>query len=103
MANSREYNREYYQRDRLRHIAETRQRQKLTNDKVVALKLAKGCEKCGYKKCARALQYHHLRDKKYEVAKMVAQGRSMTAIYEEIAKCILVCANCHAEIHDMDP
>lgn len=58
------------------------------------------CTICGYSKCVKALQFHHLDgdDKDFGIA---AKGhtRSYEKIKEEASKCLLVCANCHAEIH----
>ncbi len=56
------------------------------------------CDECGYSRCIEALDFHHLRDKSFGIS----QGgftRSWTAIEEELQKCILLCANCHREIH----
>ncbi len=59
------------------------------------------CEICGYKKCSRALSFHHL-DPKLKSFGLSDKGltRSWNKIQEEIDKCILVCANCHMEIHE---
>lgn len=64
-------------------------------------KLEKGCCRCGYNKCARALIFHH----KNPVTKIMAICRMIQAttgtqrIKDEVAKCDLLCANCHAEEH----
>jgi 5-methylcytosine-specific restriction endonuclease McrA len=59
------------------------------------------CAICGYDKCARALSFHHLDPKKKEFG-VAAKGltRSWAKIQKEIDKCILICANCHMEVHD---
>ncbi len=59
------------------------------------------CEICGYNKCQRALSFHHLDPAKKEFT-VSAKGltRSWEKILQEIEKCILVCANCHMEIHE---
>ena len=59
------------------------------------------CVRCGYKKCVRALEFHHLDPdgKDFPVSSRGA-CKSWERIKEELGKCILVCANCHAEIHD---
>jgi hypothetical protein len=65
-------------------------------------KLDQGCSICGYNKCARALEFHHIDPnvKEYSVTKMALRKHSLQRIKTEIAKCVIVCANCHAEIHD---
>ena len=59
------------------------------------------CAICGYNKCQRALSFHH-RDPNKKIFGISAKGltRSWVKIQEEIDKCILLCANCHMELHD---
>ena len=57
-----------------------------------------GCSVCGYKKSLLALHFHHVGPKVNEVSKMF--GYSRKNIKKEICNCILVCSNCHCEIHD---
>jgi DNA-directed RNA polymerase subunit M/transcription elongation factor TFIIS len=58
----------------------------------------RGCEICGYNKFIGALDYHHVRgDKVFELSSN--SSRSIKAIQDEIDKCMLVCANCHRELH----
>lgn len=57
------------------------------------------CKVCGYSKCIASLQFHHIdRDDKDATVKDLMCG-SWEKIEREIKKCILVCANCHFEIH----
>jgi len=59
------------------------------------------CEICGYNTCSRALSFHHLDPKKKEFG-ISDKGltRSWEKVKNEIEKCILLCANCHMEVHD---
>lgn len=59
------------------------------------------CSLCGYDKCLDALQFHHTdpKSKKFEITHAIWYDKSHEEIIEEMKKCILVCANCHAEIH----
>ena len=59
------------------------------------------CEICGYHKCSRALNFHHV-DPKSKDFGIAARGltRSWDKIRQEIDKCILLCSNCHMEVHD---
>lgn len=47
------------------------------------------------------LDFHHTdpSTKESNVSQMVVQNRSQEAILEEVSKCIVVCRNCHADIH----
>lgn len=57
------------------------------------------CCKCGYKKCIGALQFHHVSEETKEFSIARAYNRSWESIKKELDKCLLVCANCHAEEH----
>lgn len=64
-----------------------------------AIKLFFGCKVCGYCKNANALEFHH-RDPKTKtrgVARLSHVG--LKKLLEEISKCDVLCANCHAEHH----
>lgn len=58
------------------------------------------CQCCGYNNCLDALEFHHLNpnEKDFNIS-----DRDLTYDWEkiknELDKCILVCANCHREIH----
>ncbi len=60
-----------------------------------------GCKICGYSKNITALEFHHLdpSQKLFVLDSRSFSNRSIKAIEEELKKCILVCSNCHQEIH----
>ena len=64
---------------------------------VQRYKLFCGCKICGYKKTYHALELHHLKNKSKEISQM--KTVSITTLKKEMRKCIVVCANCHREIH----
>ena len=55
------------------------------------------CIVCGYDKCVEALDFHHVRDKSYPLTNHMT--RSLDNLKLEADKCVLLCANCHREIH----
>ena len=59
------------------------------------------CQICDYNKCYSALEFHHLDPKEKDFG-ISAKGytRSWDKVKEELDKCIMVCANCHRELHD---
>lgn len=58
------------------------------------------CVKCGYKKYFGALDFHHLNPKEKEFnLGQFKTGELTKEVKIELDKCILVCANCHREIH----
>lgn len=78
--------------------------QKPARNKYMQELKVNGCAICGYNECSRALQFHHVnsQDKKFCICKHALTSKSVESLGEEIVKCILLCANCHAEIHDRE-
>lgn len=74
-------------------------RRKKNHDKALEYKGGKCCV-CGYNKCNRALHFHHLDPSKKDFTVSQGKGKSWENIKAEIDKCVLVCSNCHIEIHD---
>lgn len=60
------------------------------------------CVCCGYNRCDSALALHHLNPelKDFSFKSIRAVAKSWPKIAAELRKCVLVCHNCHAEIHD---
>lgn len=57
------------------------------------------CERCGYNKCMRALEFHHLNPQEKDFGISVNLSRTIDELRAEVDKCILLCSNCHAEVH----
>lgn len=55
------------------------------------------CCQCGYDKYYGALDFHHLDPTKKDFT--VSGKKKQSALKSELDKCILVCSNCHREIH----
>jgi hypothetical protein len=62
------------------------------------------CAVCGYSKNITAFHFHHLdpSKKRFRLDSRAISNRTWQSILEEFAKCILLCANCHAELHNPD-
>lgn len=56
----------------------------------------KGCLHCGEKR-PWVLDFHHLGDKDATIADLITYSRQV--IKKEIRKCIVLCANCHRDLH----
>jgi hypothetical protein len=57
------------------------------------------CVICGYNKYNGSLDFHHLDPSKKDFAIGTYRTYDMNLIKPELDKCILVCRNCHGEIH----
>ena len=57
------------------------------------------CLLCGFAECDAALQFHHVdpADKSFALSRE-GVTRSLARAREEAAKCVLLCANCHAKV-----
>ena len=57
------------------------------------------CAVCGYERCLAALSFHHL-DPSEKRLHVSADGRclAIATLRAEASKCVLLCANCHAEV-----
>jgi hypothetical protein len=64
---------------------------------VTAIKQAGVCVDCGGSFHPVAMDFDHLpgEEKRYEIARMLSGTWSIKSIEKEIAKCELVCSNCH--------
>ena len=80
-------------------IAAVRKRRRRIRQMAINYK-GGGCEKCGYNRCIDALEFHHNNSsgKDFGISEK-GYTRSWIKIKEELDKCILLCANCHREIH----
>jgi hypothetical protein len=64
------------------------------------------CNRCGYNRSFSALEFHHISsDKEYEMAILITRARGKNGEHlrlaiAEAAKCVLLCSNCHRELHD---
>lgn len=87
----------YYRCKRCRMERVSRRRRKM---KLMLVAEAGGrCVLCGYDRCVSALHFHHVdpATKRFHLS-MQGATRSLAAARAEMSKCVLLCANCHAEV-----
>jgi predicted nucleic acid-binding Zn ribbon protein len=69
------------------------------NRKKVAVRLKGGkCILCGYSKSDWALHFHHLENKIFEIGHGYRWDNEH--FLDELKKCVLLCGNCHGEVHE---
>jgi transposase-like protein len=76
-------------------VTERRRRVK----RILLIEAGGECLLCGYDRCAAALHFHHVdpRTKSFSLG-AVGTTLSLDAAREEARKCVVLCANCHAEV-----
>lgn len=93
-----DYNREWYKKNSSKHKADVRRNAERYKERFVAIVTeykSKGCADCGKVYPPYVMDFDHLEDteKVANVASMA--GWSLEKVEAEIAKCEVVCANCH--------
>lgn len=80
--------------DPSRHVIRWRRNLK---ERAVMLLGGKCCI-CGYSRCVNSLDFHHVYPaaKEFQISGSI---RSWERVLKELAKCVLLCKNCHGEVH----
>jgi len=85
----------HYLKNKIVYIASAKQ----TKEKMrayVRRKKDRPCTDCGKRYPYYVMQFDHVRDKQYNIATLVNYNNRVK-IDTELAKCEVVCANCHME------
>lgn len=95
----REYSREHYRKNRTQYKEWRKVYRAETKALVQEYKKSRGCSVCGETHIA-CLDFHHKdgEEKEFAISQMLSsQGRER--VFQEIAKCVVLCANCHRKLH----
>jgi hypothetical protein len=97
-----QYNKKWYTQNKKRkkdQAKKSRKRAVRRNRKFIEeYKLEHPCQ-CGETEPC-CLSFHHIdEDKDGNISDMINRGYSLTKIRAEIEKCIIMCLNCHAKLH----
>ena len=100
--NTREYNRSYHANRspeaKAQKIKAQRERRQRITREIAKIKAGAACA-CGESHPA-CLDFHHESGAKEEtVANAMRRGWSLERVLAEIAKCTLICSNCHRKLH----
>ena len=92
--------REWYSANRTKKVAYSKARMKVIRKKVKvwieSIKQCRGCAVCD-EGCAACLDFHHPGEKEFSICQR--RDVSLARVMSEVAKCILLCANCHRKLH----
>lgn len=95
---NKEYQEKWYKNNKAlqsKKVLNNKKRNKQINAEFICDYLSKNpCVKCGEKDII-VLEFDHIEDKNYNIAKMIGGGHCLDKIKEEMAKCQVLCANCH--------
>jgi len=65
------------------------------------IKLCGGkCALCGYNRCSAGLEFHHINPETKKFGLSSGNCHKIEDDIAEVKKCILICANCHREVHN---
>jgi hypothetical protein len=98
------YNREYYRRNRERLIQRQGEKNRRLAERrrkwLAEYKSGLSCAKCGESHPA-TLTFHHVKpsQKSFAVGDAITLKVSLRRLQDEIRKCEVLCANCHAKEH----
>ena len=98
-AYQREYKRRWYQENKAKHISYVRNREVGMEAWFRRYKETLSCEVCGENHPA-CLDFHHIDPSLKKFSVSAKRDRpSLKQLQEEIAKCQVLCANCHRKEH----
>lgn len=91
---SAEYTRDHYAANRAKYIEKARRQDKKRRDFIRSLR-ERPCADCGVQYPWYVMEFDHLPEFVKSASVTRLQKRSMKVLMEEVAKCEVVCANCH--------
>jgi len=76
----------------------------LTRKLQILREMGGKCSICGYNKNLAALTFHHTHapNKQFKLDMRSLSNRTWNVVQQEKKQCVLLCANCHAELHNPD-
>jgi hypothetical protein len=94
-SDTREYHNQWYKDNKEKRVAQIREYQKRVAEEI-RLKKSVPCADCGVSYSYWIMQFDHLSNKLFQISPANAGRLGRKKVLEEIEKCEVVCANCHA-------
>lgn len=100
----KKYNRKYCLKCSPDYINSSTMRMIRNREFIKNYKKDKKCGICGYNKYPEILDFHHKNKEEKDIGVNILMKtlKNLDLIKEEIKKCILICPNCHRELHLME-
>jgi hypothetical protein len=94
------YLKDHYRRNKVYYVEKATKRTNEIREWFQEYKTTLKCSKCGESHVA-CLDFHHVdpKSKDIEICLCIARGWTKERIMNEIAKCIVLCSNCHRKLH----
>lgn len=82
------------------HSNYMKQKYQQKKNEIQELKSHLKCAKCGESR-GYVLDFHHINpeEKTANISRLTSNTSNISRVYEEIQKCVVLCANCHREFH----
>lgn len=90
--------RRYYKKNKRKVHERKMIRRKKLKEELIKI-LGGKCQSCGYNKCDAAFDFHHKEGTKENNINWFLKNSSKEKLLKEAKKCVLLCANCHRELH----
>lgn len=92
---------EHYEQNKDRHLMNVRDSKRRRREWLRSLKRGRPCARCNHTGPPGAMHWHHRdpRQKLFSISAAHYNGFSRARVLAEIAKCDLLCADCHAQHH----
>ena len=99
---SRDANIKSYNKHKKRYHSRSQAYTQKTLNELKEYKASQTCQKCGNDKYY-LLEFHHLdpSTKDGDVSTL-AKTKGKRAVWDEIAKCVVLCKNCHSDFHHLE-
>lgn len=98
-----QYRRDWYQRNKKTELEDNYQRRRDRVEWYKELKSTLKCKNC-FESDPVCLDFHHRdkSEKEFSISMVIRRGFSKEKILAEIAKCDVLCSNCHRKAHRED-
>ena len=94
-SDTREYHNAWYQANKEKRKTQIKAYQKRKQEYVTNIKTITPCMDCGGMFPPCAMDFDHIKEKDFDICGSRSRNMGYKTLEEEMAKCELVCANCH--------